>query len=109
MLALPITIIGDKFTLYYPEWAQAMGQSLDEGLIPNAQDAKNNAKPKGSRRRVSAASLAASAAAELTRWSSADGRVVPSGGRGAAPPVLQSGQGSGVAFCGSISPISQEA
>jgi len=30
LLALPVTIIGDKFTVYYPDWARAMGQELDE-------------------------------------------------------------------------------
>lgn len=30
MLALPITIIGDKFTVYYPEWAKAMGHRIDQ-------------------------------------------------------------------------------
>jgi len=30
LLALPVTIIGDKFTVYYPDWARAMGQPLDK-------------------------------------------------------------------------------
>lgn len=62
LLALPVTIIGDKFTVYYPDWARAMGQQLDEEfeeVAANPFGRHKRASQRASQRRLKAASAAA--------------------------------------------------